>query len=522
MPVRKRSENHLSEKDKCPHPLRRTAPLLFCFTLLSFLSGPPPSISRPADRTKPKTAPVKPAKGKDPGHAQKKEAGEEAGARRAAPEGPVPEKREASTLKSFFWARGGEGEQIPVFYTILFPPEKVAFKEGDDKLTTVLQISGTVYDSDGNPTGAVDGKFHISIPPERREYIKKFPFAVEGGILVPPGRYTVDLEVYNAVSGEKDEIQDQFEAPSPGREDLSFGQPILAYNLIAASNGEKDIVKPFRFPGFRLFPSVSHRFEAGGTLYFYEEIYTSPDGPGCSSLEHYYRFLNEGVEVKRVFGSESEIKPLPGLGFYILRKISLEGLEPGSYLFEAILSCSGREKARRRAIIEVTPDKKILNPWIYTATAEDGSGKTLEEAPGGTVEVPLDELIKQRLIQLKENPESEELRFELADLLYQASDFAGILDVVRPILEKSPENRRALLYAGMCHMELGHFPEAIQSFKKVVDLGVQTPKVYNALALASYNVGDIEGAIHFMELSLKIDPEQPEIEKTYNILKNKK
>jgi len=81
-----------------------------------------------------------------------------------------------------------------------------------------------------------------------------------------------------------------------------------------------------------------------------------------------------------------------------------------------------------------------------------------------------------------------------------------------PLLERAlriePGNVEARVNLGTAFGRLGRIDEAIVQFEQVVDDGLEQPMVFNALARAYGQRGDLARAADWLQRSLAADPDQ--------------
>jgi tetratricopeptide (TPR) repeat protein len=88
----------------------------------------------------------------------------------------------------------------------------------------------------------------------------------------------------------------------------------------------------------------------------------------------------------------------------------------------------------------------------------------------------------------------------------------GRADDAVPLLERAlriaPTNLRARVNLGSALAYLQRYEEAIEQFERVVEEGNASTSVYNALARANKERGDLPAAAEWLRRSLELDPGQ--------------
>jgi choline-sulfatase len=99
--------------------------------------------------------------------------------------------------------------------------------------------------------------------------------------------------------------------------------------------------------------------------------------------------------------------------------------------------------------------------------------------------------------------------------LFQANDYAGVVAVLRPLVEAKGEHGRAQrrsfavsFYLGRALIELRRFAEAIEPLKTAMSLSPGTPSLYVALARAQVGAGRLDDAAATLERGLALAPRQ--------------
>jgi tetratricopeptide (TPR) repeat protein len=242
--------------------------------------------------------------------------------------------------------------------------------------------------------------------------------------------------------------------------------------------------------------------------------------------------LRERGEIKFIFfkGQEEFRSSVKKISEYpdfpnILEQFSLRDFTPAHYRIQVSLFVDSKEVLSESEYFDVTYAEAIVRPWIYAkvlAEIEDpvysfiigtqlyNSGKTAEA---------LDHLEKA----FQKNPNSVDFALNLSRVYLALAEYEKIEPVLSPFLNQpEPPPYELFFIMGKTYQSLGELDKAINTFDKAISHYGLNINLLNSIGECYFQVGNIEEALAAWEKSLEINPDQPEIQKSVSVLKEKK
>jgi tetratricopeptide (TPR) repeat protein len=185
----------------------------------------------------------------------------------------------------------------------------------------------------------------------------------------------------------------------------------------------------------------------------------------------------------------------------------------------------GQEVIYETDEFDVTHQAAIARPWIYSklmpgvenpaysyiiGTQLFNSGK-VEEA-----RTYIEEAYRRR-------PESVQYAINLAKLYMLMEEYTKIEALLLPLFDK-PDTPlyEAFFVLGRAYQALGELSKAIELFNSAIDhYGINT-NLLNSVGECYFQIGEIEEALAAWEKSLEINPDQPELKKSLEAIKENK
>ena len=156
--------------------------------------------------------------------------------------------------------------------------------------------------------------------------------AFQKNILLPPGRYRVDIVARDTTSGRTGLITQSFVVPRFQEAKLATSSVVLASKIEDAGNR---VLQPqFIIGKFKVVPNVSNTYKVGQPLLVFIQIYDAQMDQSSlrPTVDVEYVLFRDGKEVKRVGRSEkTTVTDLNGSQLAIGQAIATDDLAPGSY-----------------------------------------------------------------------------------------------------------------------------------------------------------------------------------------------
>lgn len=156
--------------------------------------------------------------------------------------------------------------------------------------------------------------------------------AFQKNILLPPGRYRVDVVARDTTSGRTGLITQSFVVPRFEESKLATSSVVLATKIEEAGNR---VLQPqFIIGKFKVLPNVSNSYKVGQPLLVFIQVYDAQmDQTSLKpTVDVEYVLVKDGKEVKKVVRTEADkLYDLNGAQLALGQSIPTDDLAPGSY-----------------------------------------------------------------------------------------------------------------------------------------------------------------------------------------------
>jgi len=401
------------------------------------------------------------------------------------------------------------------FINYAIEPEVLSCDLFEDKYIANLKASIRVADLEEKTIFQQERNFPIEMKEEQLNKIRERPFHLYDTFPLIPGNYKFNLLLENTVSKEFTSFEKDIWVPEPG-------SPLIG-SLILADRIKKDslnsqINSAFKIGDFQLYPSLRKTFSQTSNLYiFFQFSELSPPlqetgileftfERGGESFQTYRKKLVDYVNKKDIL----ESKPLEKfpVGAYTL-KVSLLDEEK-----RVILSNQEEFSVQAKPL----PESWILNP-TYPPLNDPVYFSLL-----GNQYIHRGEIIKgcDKLEKAyNTNPESIAYALNYSRALLALYDYERIQKILTPFLNAPDKNYILYKFLGIAHQGLEEYEAAIDFYMQFISHGGASFDILNSIALCFYQVGNDKEALRIWEQSLEMNPDQEELKKAVEILKEK-
>lgn len=400
----------------------------------------------------------------------------------------------------------------------LIEPENLSVNLVDDTYYTTLEVSGQVTDKKSRTIYQFSRVVPIRFGRDQMEKIGSRPFSYQDAFPLCPGEYHFHLLVKNRVSKEFTSFERDIAVPESG---LS---PVMSSLVLAPSIRENASVpgeKAFLAGGIQLYPSPARRFTINDSLHVMCQL---PDinRPGVKEGNITFVITKGGEEeVLR------EVKPLSSYSRngIILETFSLEDFKPAHYALDVSVETeSGKTIFSDFEHFSIATVEHLPRQFIYSQPAPASGDPETDFILGGQhfnkgdLEKAQDHL--QRAFHRR--PESLTYALGLSRLLYDREDYEGARRILEPFAGRETENVRFLKFLGDISQKLGRYLEAVNFYRRYIEGEGLTIDALNALGTCYYRLGNPQEALAAWEKSLEMNPEQTEVKKMVEFLKEEK
>jgi tetratricopeptide (TPR) repeat protein len=279
-------------------------------------------------------------------------------------------------------------------------------------------------------------------------------------------------------------------------------------------------LKPFKFGSQQVYFQSNRVFTISESLVVAFQLHgLSPSQKENGEL--IFTFFNEGEEYRSRTKKINQFLGLPN----ITETFTLADFPPAHYQIRVSLVVDGQEVFSDSDNFDITHSEVIARPWIHTKqlpppqdpvyTYQIGSqlfhsGRIHEARPR------LEEAFNKR-------PDFLPFAIALSRLYLRSGEFSKIESILGPFLgrEERP-TYDMLLIMGQAYQKLGKLDRAIDVFNTAVDSFGSNIYLLNYIGECYFQLGKPKEALVVWTKSLELNPNQPQIKKNVDALKEKK
>lgn len=391
--------------------------------------------------------------------------------------------------------------------------------EGDYYIT--FQVAGALKGAQARVVTGVRGPeaeaklLQVSLEEEDARRIRSGDFIYIDRLPAVPGTFALDLMVENNVSREFGRAELELEIPEPHPGEISSSEPVLVWQVQRLDRWDPYAEQyGFQVGPLGMVPAVEPVFDAGGSLHVFHQIYL-PEGSVPDTITTVYRLEDDSGVV------QERVDELPAAGaddndvIHAVGTLELGDVPPGDYRLVIDVEEDARGAATRSVTIrEAAADDQ--GPYVQAQAqppATDpqvGYRRALQFRALGQTEKAIATL---RPV-LERAPEFREAFALQTELLMEAGRHREVVDVLTPLAVQNPNDADLLLWLAEASANLNEHYDAIRYYERARRArGEDTPDLLNPLAAEYFADGQADKAGELLELSLELDPEQPEVER---------
>ena len=397
-------------------------------------------------------------------------------------------------------------------------PARLSVEQVGDRFAATLKINGTVSEPGGRLIYQFDKTASISMTGEQVRNASHTKFDLHDMFPLIPGTYKISILLKNEASKEFTSVERTLVIPGD-KPAVQMTSPILAYKTARAEEGVRRL-KPFRLGALQLYCQPNRAFARSETLAAGFQVW------GLSAAQKdagriRYVLSKDGQVLQTKEKAPAEYAAFPD----IVEDFPLTDFVPAHYDLAVSLLLDGREVVTAKEEFDVSQQSALPRPWFYSKVLPEITDPFYNAAIGGQL-ADTGRYTEARAILEKSwraKPDSPDTAVALARVLMALDEAAGIPAVLDPFL-KPPMPPRFDIYvlAASARLKTGKAAEALDLFNRIIaQFGVTTASL-NGAGEAHAALGQIKEAHAAWEQSLKINPDQPELRRKIEALKDKK
>jgi tetratricopeptide (TPR) repeat protein len=295
--------------------------------------------------------------------------------------------------------------------------------------------------------------------------------------------------------------------------------PLLGYRTQRTEPGRPRL-KPFEFGGIQVYFEPNRVFTRTESLVLAFQVQGLSDAQRAEARLK-YAITRDGQPVKDWSRTLAESADGP----FVVETLALAGLVPAHYVVRTALLVADREVVAAGDEFDVTHQAAIPRPWIHSKLMP-GSGDPAYDAILGGQLFALGRTAEARTRLERAHarlPEAADVALNLGRVYAAAGENAAVAALLDPFLERTPVPPYEMwILAGEAQLKTGGFQREIDLLDKALNHFGANPVLLNLLGEGFFGLKRPADALAAWTRSLEMDPNQPEVRKKAEALRDKK
>lgn len=397
-------------------------------------------------------------------------------------------------------------------------PDRLSVSQYENKYSTNLKLNGTVSDSEGRNIYQFEKSISLGFDQDQMENISRRPLSICDMFPLIPGNYKLSVLVKNEVSKEFTSLERDLLIP-PDETALQMTSLILGYKMNRREMGQNKL-KPFQLGNYQIY------FQANRVLLRQDDLVVAFQIYGLSqalkeNAELRFTFIKGGEEFRSITKKIDQYPELPNF----IQKFSLREFLPAHYRIQVSLFVDGQEVLFNSEEFDITHFESIARPWVYSKLLPDTENPIYPYIIGTQLfnsgKIAEAQNYLEEAFQKKQD--SVDFALNLARLYMATAEYKKIEPILFPFLNQpQPPAYEVFFIMGKVYQNLGELNKAIEVFDKAISHYGLNINLLNSIGECYFQLGNPEEALAAWEKSLEINPNQPQIKKNIEALKEKK
>jgi GWxTD domain-containing protein len=402
------------------------------------------------------------------------------------------------------------------FVNYAIVPETLSVDFFQDKYFTNLRTSVRMTDPGGKTVFQSGRDVPLELRKDELKILEKSSFHLYDSLPMIPGDYTINLLLENMVTKEFTSFERTISVPD--------GKYLQMSPLVLARKVDKDSPfsqsnRAFQIGNLQIYPSVNNTFLQKDTLFLFLQVYgMNQQLKEEGTLEFtFYSGVEPFQKYRRKIGEY-------GSGNSFLEEMSLEKFPPGIYTLEvSLLDQSGQRHLSERDAFTVTT-KPFPGSWLVAQSNPPADDPYYSYILGnqffnkGEMQKAHDELAKA----YEKKTDSLDYALSYTRVLMALKEFQKVKEILIPFDQEGKENFGLFFTLGRASESAGELEEAISYYQKALSQKGDVAAVLNSIGDCHFKLGNKEQALRAWEKSLETNPDQDQIKRMIEQLKEKK
>ncbi len=402
-----------------------------------------------------------------------------------------------------------------VHYSI--EPKKLSVDLFEDKYGVNFELDGRVTDSQGKTVFQYSKQIPMSFSSEELNEMEGKTFAIQDAFPLIPGHYAFDLLLKNTVSKEFASFSSDITIPQ-NESKPQMSPLILGFRVETVAQESKDMV-PFKVGDTQIICQSQRTFTRKDPLFVFFQLYGLDEGLR-SEGELSFSIYKEDQEFLSYTKKISEYAS----GTDFIEKFALEEFQPGYYSIKvSVLDGEGKEFIYEVENFEITFVAEVPRPMIISRITPFSRIEDYDYIMGiqyfNTGDLQNAKILLEKTYH--KNPGQLDYALGYAQILFIGQDFRQVREILNPFLDGPKETEGVLYLLGKSLHSLGEFQQALTLYQKYLSRFGMNLEILNLTGTCYYQLGNKKEALKVWERSLELNPDQANIKKLVESLKQK-
>jgi len=400
------------------------------------------------------------------------------------------------------------------FLHYVIVPETLSMDTYQDRYVADLRTTLRLSDTTGKTVFQQEKLIPIEIRKDELKAVENSSFQFYDAVPVIPGNYLLNILMENTMTKEFTTVEKNIVIPGePGL----WMSPLVPSRKVVEDPSQGGNGRAYQIGKYQLYPCLNSTFQTKDTAYFFLQLHgLSGDLRETGVLVY---SIMKGDQVlrssrKKVADSEN--------GRDFLAEFPLDKFVPGSYaLKSALQDKDGREIVSQTLGFTVS-DKTIPGTWVFAQENPPENDPFYSYSLGiqylntGDTAKARDELAKA--YEKKADSIEYAIGYSRALMMMKETDRAR--EILLPFGKQGVANFDLYDVLGTAYQESGEFQDAIVWLQKALSFKGNIVEVLNRLGECFLKVGDKEQALKAWKKSLEVNPNQENIKKLIEKLRD--
>lgn len=392
-------------------------------------------------------------------------------------------------------------------------PKKISVDSYGDRYSTNFELDGRISDAQGNTIFQYTKEIGLNFTAGQLKDLGETSMAIQDMVPLVPGAFRFDLLVKNTISKEFTSLEENITVP--GENAALFLSPLLlGYKLEAGADESGDFV-PFKTAQGQLLCPARKTFTPKETLYvFFQAFGLTPEVRSRGQLA--VSFLRKEAPFLTKTRGIIEFRG----GQDILLEFPLAAFPPDYYKVKV----SVRDESRKEILsgdedFEVTTAADIPRPLIISKVMPSSRADEYDYILG-IQELNLgrnDEAYALLERAYRKNPNQLQYALGLSQTLYVRKEYQKVKDILAPFRGESATDQVVYYLGKSCHA-LSQYGEAAAHYTDYLSRFGLNLEILNLLGMAHYRLGNFSQALDAWKKSLDVNSGQEEVQRLFKSL----